>query len=245
VAFTEVAAASSPLTETRLAKTKPAIPLPDNSFARVLYFMEPLLVVGHPGFHQEARDPALHLDHLPHQQMPVAQGPSPVSHFRGRHVTLRKEVTAQAVGDFAGIDSVVLRLRCSDRSKHHRVGDLDRSSVWKHVIVYTQPVKIVASIATVQGCGSVFIQSSSSRRVAPIFPSWWMRPPYKCFATTNVIESPQSGVARRTANVTQWRDREMVERSVASAWLLKEKNFRKIDGHRDLWALAMLSAVNL
>jgi hypothetical protein len=30
----------------------------------------------------------------------------------------------------------------------------------------------------------------------------------------------------------------MVERWVASAWLLKEKNFRKIGGHRDLWALA-------
>jgi hypothetical protein len=32
----------------------------------------------------------------------------------------------------------------------------------------------------------------------------------------------------------------MVERWVASAWLLKEKNFRKIDGHRDLWALATI-----
>ena len=45
---------------------------------------------------------------------------------------------------------------------------------------------------------------------------------------------------RRTANVTRWRDREMVERWVASAWLLKEKNFRKIDGHRDLWELAKI-----
>jgi hypothetical protein len=42
-----------------------------------------------------------------------------------------------------------------------------------------------------------------------------------------VIESQQSGVARRTANVTRWRDREMVERWVASARLLKEKNFHK------------------
>jgi hypothetical protein len=55
-----------------------------------------------------------------------------------------------------------------------------------------------------------------------------------------VIESPQSGVERRTANVTRWRDREMAERWVASACLLKEKNFRKIDGHRDLWALAKI-----
>jgi hypothetical protein len=64
--------------------------------------------------------------------------------------------------------------------------------------------------------------------------------PYKCLAKTNVIESPQSGVERRRANVTRWRDREMVERWVASAWLLQEKNFSKIDGHRDLWALATI-----
>jgi hypothetical protein len=32
----------------------------------------------------------------------------------------------------------------------------------------------------------------------------------------------------------------MAERWVASACLLKEKNFRKIDGHRDLWALAKI-----
>ena len=55
-----------------------------------------------------------------------------------------------------------------------------------------------------------------------------------------MIESPQSGVARRTANVTRWRDPEMVERWVASAWLLTEDKFRKIDGHRDLWALATI-----
>ena len=64
--------------------------------------------------------------------------------------------------------------------------------------------------------------------------------PYKCLAKTNVIKSPQSGVEPRTANVTRWRDREMVERWVASAWLLQEKNFSKIDGHRDLWALATI-----
>ena len=61
---------------------------------------------------------------------------------------------------------------------------------------------------------------------------------YKCLATTNVIESPQGGVARRTANVTRWRNQHMAERWVASAWLLTETNFRKVDGHRDLWTLA-------
>jgi putative transposase len=63
---------------------------------------------------------------------------------------------------------------------------------------------------------------------------------YKCLATTNVIESPQSGVQKRTANVTRWRDADMVERWVASAWLLTEKHFRKIDGCKDLWALAVI-----
>ncbi|HSL69599.1 MAG TPA: IS256 family transposase [Longimicrobiales bacterium] len=63
---------------------------------------------------------------------------------------------------------------------------------------------------------------------------------FKCLATTNIIESPQGGVARRTGNVTRWRDQGMAERWVASAWLLTEKHFRRIDGHRDLWALAAI-----
>lgn len=63
---------------------------------------------------------------------------------------------------------------------------------------------------------------------------------YKCLGTTNVIESPQSGVQKRTHNVTRWRDAAMVERWVASAWLLTEKHFRKVIGHRDLWALAVV-----
>jgi len=58
--------------------------------------------------------------------------------------------------------------------------------------------------------------------------------------TTNVIESPQNGVERRTHNVTRWRDAGMVERWVASAWLFTEKRFRRIDGYADLWALAAI-----
>ena len=63
---------------------------------------------------------------------------------------------------------------------------------------------------------------------------------YKCLGTTNVIESPQSGVQKRTHNVTRWRDADMVERWVASAWLLTEKHFRKVIGHQDLWSLATI-----
>jgi len=63
---------------------------------------------------------------------------------------------------------------------------------------------------------------------------------HKCLATTNIIESPQGGVERRTRNVTRWRNVEMVQRWVASAWLLTERHFRRIDGHGHLWALAAI-----
>jgi putative transposase len=62
---------------------------------------------------------------------------------------------------------------------------------------------------------------------------------YKCLGTTNVIESPQSGVQKRTSNVTRWRNAAMVERWVASAWLLTEKHFRKVIGSEHLWTLAV------
>jgi putative transposase len=63
---------------------------------------------------------------------------------------------------------------------------------------------------------------------------------HKCLATTNLIESPHSGIRKRTHNVCRWRDADMVERWVASAWLLTEKHFHRIDGHAQLWALANL-----
>ena len=63
---------------------------------------------------------------------------------------------------------------------------------------------------------------------------------HKCLATTNLIESPHSGVRKRTRNVCRWRDADMAERWVASAWLLTEKHFRRIDGHQELWTLAAI-----
>jgi putative transposase len=63
---------------------------------------------------------------------------------------------------------------------------------------------------------------------------------HKCLATTNLIESPHSGIRKRTHNVCRWRDADMVERWVASAWLLTEKHFRRIGGHEHLWTLANL-----
>ena len=61
---------------------------------------------------------------------------------------------------------------------------------------------------------------------------------HRCLATTNLIESPQSGVRKRTGNVSRWRDGQMVLRWVAGAYLLTEKNFRKLQGYRELWTLA-------
>lgn len=61
---------------------------------------------------------------------------------------------------------------------------------------------------------------------------------HRCLATTNLIESPQSGVRKRTGNVSRWRDGQMVLRWVAGAYVLTEKHFRKLQGYRDLWTLA-------
>ena len=63
---------------------------------------------------------------------------------------------------------------------------------------------------------------------------------HPCLATTNIIESPQSGVQARTGNVTRWQDMEMAQRWVASAWLVTEKNFRRVIGYRDLWSLSAI-----
>jgi transposase-like protein len=60
---------------------------------------------------------------------------------------------------------------------------------------------------------------------------------HRCLATTNLIESPQSGVRMRTRRVCRWRDAAMVERWVAASFLATEKSFRRIMGWKDLWQL--------
>ncbi len=59
----------------------------------------------------------------------------------------------------------------------------------------------------------------------------------RCLGTTNIIENPHSGVRRRTRRVSRWRNGTMVLRWAASAFLATEKNFRRIQGYRDLWML--------
>ena len=59
----------------------------------------------------------------------------------------------------------------------------------------------------------------------------------RCLCTTNVIESPNSGIRRRTGRVTHWTDGSMVLRWVASALVETEKSFRRIMGWNQLWML--------
>jgi putative transposase len=60
---------------------------------------------------------------------------------------------------------------------------------------------------------------------------------HRCLGTTNVIESPQSGVRMRTRRVCRWRDATMLLRWVAASFLATEKNFHRIMGWKDLWQL--------
>ena len=59
----------------------------------------------------------------------------------------------------------------------------------------------------------------------------------RCLATTNIIESPNGGVRRRTRRVSRLKNVNMVLRWAVSAFLSAEKNFRKIMGYKDLWTL--------
>ncbi len=53
--------------------------------------------------------------------------------------------------------------------------------------------------------------------------------------STNVFESPHSGVGLRTRRICRRRDGKMVLRWAAAALLMTEQSFRKIMGYRDLW----------
>ena len=59
----------------------------------------------------------------------------------------------------------------------------------------------------------------------------------RCLATTNIVESPTSGVRLRTRRVTHWQNGEMVLRWAAAALLETAKSFRRIMGYQDLWML--------
>jgi transposase-like protein len=59
----------------------------------------------------------------------------------------------------------------------------------------------------------------------------------RCLCTTNIIESPHSGVRMRTRRVCNWQDGQMVLRWATVAFLETEKHFQKIGGHQQIWML--------
>ena len=50
----------------------------------------------------------------------------------------------------------------------------------------------------------------------------------RCLGTTNIIESPHSGLRIRTRRVTRWKTGEMVLRWAATAFLATERSFRRV-----------------
>jgi putative transposase len=59
----------------------------------------------------------------------------------------------------------------------------------------------------------------------------------RCLGSTNVIESPNSGVRTRTGRVKNWQDHGMVVRWAAASLLDMEKRFKRIMGYQQLWML--------
>lgn len=59
----------------------------------------------------------------------------------------------------------------------------------------------------------------------------------RCLGSTNVIESPNSGIRSRTRRVKNWQDHTMVVRWVAVSLLDMEQHFKRIMGYQQLWML--------
>ncbi len=59
----------------------------------------------------------------------------------------------------------------------------------------------------------------------------------RCLGSTNVIESPNSGVRSRTHRVKHWRNHGMVVRWVAASLMDMEQRFKRIMGYQQLWML--------
>ena len=101
----------------------------------VAHAVQPQLVVAHAGLHQQSGDPILHLHGLPLDQIAITQNPPPVADRSRGDVALRQEVPAQAVGDLAGIDPVVLLFGRSHGPQHQRMRNLHCLSMGQQMIV--------------------------------------------------------------------------------------------------------------
>jgi len=60
---------------------------------------------------------------------------------------------------------------------------------------------------------------------------------HRCLTTTNLIDSTHSVVRRKTRRITHWQHGEMVMRWAAVSFRAMEKQYRRIQGHHDLWML--------
>jgi transposase-like protein len=59
----------------------------------------------------------------------------------------------------------------------------------------------------------------------------------RCLCTTNIIESPHSGVRMRTRRVSNFNGGTMVLRWATAGFLETEKHFKRIGGYKQLWML--------
>ncbi len=59
----------------------------------------------------------------------------------------------------------------------------------------------------------------------------------RCLSTTNIIESPHSGVRMRTRRVSNWQDGNMVMRWAVAGFLATEQNFQRLSGYKQIWML--------
>ena len=86
-------------------------------------------------FHQQRADLVLHLHHLAHQQVAVAQRAPPLA-SRGRgHVARRQGIATQSVANLVAIDAIVLFLRHGNGPQHRGVRHFQRGSVRLEMIV--------------------------------------------------------------------------------------------------------------
>src|SRR5271165_1873680 len=67
--------------------------------------------------------------------MPVSQGPTSIPNLGRGHVAFRQEVAAQAVGNLAGINPIILLFRRSDGAQHQRMSHLYLGRVWQQMII--------------------------------------------------------------------------------------------------------------
>jgi len=166
---------------------------------------------------------------------------------------------------FEGIDLLVIYIDGMQFGEHHGISavGVDRAG-HKHVLGMQQgATENAAAVEDLLGQLVARGVDSKAKRDCANWPTGWSRnrrrqrtvcgegleecftinrlgiPPslHRCLATTNLIESPQSGVRMRTRRVCRWRDAAMVQRWAAASFLAIEKNFRRIMGWKDLWQL--------